>query len=80
MSLLGDFVRARRRAGRLTQRQLAELARVGERFVRELEQGKPTVRLEEVNAVLAVFGKRVGIEDLPPDHEQPAPSRQEPGK
>lgn len=62
---LGAFVRARRRANRLSQRELAELAGVGPRFVSELERGKPTLRLATVDAVLAVFGKRLGLVDAP---------------
>ena len=58
---LGDFVLHRRRANHLTQAQLGELASVGRRFVVELEKGKPTLRLDKVNAVLAVFGKTLGI-------------------
>lgn len=70
---LGRFVRSRRRANKLTQRELAELARVGTRFVSELERGKRTLRLDSVNAVLAVFGKRLGIADAPrPSTEDPA--------
>lgn len=60
---LGDFVRHRRIASSLTQRQLGELAGVGTRFVSELERGKPTLRLDAVNRVLAVFGKRLGVID-----------------
>ncbi len=62
---LGVFVRARRLSAGLTQQQLGELAGVGKRFVVELEGGKPTLRLDKVNLVLAVFGKRVGVEDAP---------------
>jgi y4mF family transcriptional regulator len=62
---LGAFVRGRRRANRLTQQQLGELAGVGTRFVSELERDKPTLRLDAVNAVLAVFGKRLGVVDAP---------------
>jgi len=62
---LGDFVRTRRKASRLSQKDLGELAGVGTRFISELERGKPTVRLNEVNKVLAVFGKRLGIVDAP---------------
>lgn len=58
---LGDFVRTRRRANGLTQQQLAELANVGKRFVGEVERGKATLRLDRVDRVLAVFGKRLGI-------------------
>jgi len=60
---IGAFVRDRRKAGRMTQRELGELAGVGARFVSELERGKPTVRLSVVNKVLAVFGKSLGIVD-----------------
>ncbi len=62
-STIGDFVSARRKAGRLTQRELAELAQVGTRFVSELERGKTTARMSEVNRVLAVFGRALGVVD-----------------
>lgn len=62
---LGTWVRARRKANRLTQRQLAELAGVGTRLVSELERGKPTLRMDAVNAVLAVFGKQLGVAPAP---------------
>ncbi len=61
----GHFVRERRRANSLTQRRLGELAGVGTRVVSELERGKPTLRLDVVNRVLAVFGKRLGVVDAP---------------
>ncbi len=61
---IGSFVAERRKQGRLTQRELGELAGVGTRFVSELERGKATVRLSAVNAVLAVFGKCVGVVDV----------------
>jgi y4mF family transcriptional regulator len=57
---LGTFVRSRRKANGLTQIELAELAGVGPRFVSELERGKSTIRLNAVDAVLGVFGMRVG--------------------
>ena len=44
----------------LTQIDLAEKSGVGLRFVRELEHGKPTLRLDKVNQVLALFGHEVG--------------------
>lgn len=45
----------------LTQEDLALNAGVGLNFVRNLEQGKKTLRLDKVNDVLALFGKEVGI-------------------
>ena len=60
---IGDFVRRRRREEHLTQRGLAELAGVGPRVIWELEGGKPTLRMDVVNAVLRVFGKALGVVD-----------------
>ncbi len=43
----------------MTQRDLADRAGVGIRFVRELENGKPTLRLDKVNIVLDLFGHQL---------------------
>ena len=48
----------------LTQVDLAEKSGVGLRFVRELEQGKQTLRLDKVNQVLALFGRQVGAIEI----------------
>lgn len=66
---IGEFVRTRRKAAGLSQRELGELAGVGTRFVSELERGKPTVRVDAVNRVVAVFGKSLGLVDAPPSDE-----------
>lgn len=55
-----EFVKEKRKTLKLTQQDLAERAGVGLRFVRELEQGKQSVRLDKVNQVLALFGASVG--------------------
>jgi len=57
---LNEFVKDKRNAAKLTQIELAEKAGVGLRFVRDLEQGKETVRLDKVNQVLQLFGYQVG--------------------
>ncbi|TVQ73486.1 MAG: transcriptional regulator [Balneolaceae bacterium] len=54
------FVKTRRRQLGLTQKELADRAGVGLRFIRDLEQGKQSVRLDKVNQVLAMFGHRTG--------------------
>lgn len=46
----------RRRELGLRQADVAVLAGVSERFVRELESGKPTVRLDKLQPVLDVLG------------------------
>ena len=58
---IGKEIMKMRKAARLTQAQLAERAGVGLRFVRELEQGKPTVRLDKVNQTLALFGCEIAV-------------------
>ena len=58
---IATFVRERRRANTMTQAELGELAGVGRRLVVEVEQGKPTVRLDAVNKILKVFGKTLGV-------------------
>lgn len=65
VSLLAGFVRERRKANRLSQRELAELAGVGPRAIWDLERGKPTLRMDVVNAVLKLFGKTLGVVDAP---------------
>ena len=56
LSLLATFVKQRRKLLQLSQPDLAAKAGVGLRFVRELEQGKATLRLDKVNQVLRLFG------------------------
>lgn len=53
---LSAFVKQRRKLLQLSQPDLAAKAGVGLRFVRELEQGKPTLQLDKVNLVLRLFG------------------------
>lgn len=60
---IAEFVKQKRKRLKITQPELAERAGVGLRFIRELEQGKPTLRLDKVNQVLALFGSEVGVID-----------------
>jgi y4mF family transcriptional regulator len=57
---LADFVKEKRKLVHLTQPELAEKAGVGLRFLRELEQGKQSLRMDKVNQVLQLFGYEVG--------------------
>ena len=54
------FVKSRRKTLGMTQEDLALRAGVGLRFVRDLEQGKKTLRVDKVNQVLALFGHELG--------------------
>ena len=69
MMKLCDFVKEQRKIHRLTQADLARKAGVGLRFIRELEQGKKTLRADKVNQVLQLFGKTLGPVDWLPEAE-----------
>lgn len=56
MSAISDFVKENRKKAGLTQEEFALRSGLGLRFVRELEQGEKTVRLDKVNKALAMFG------------------------
>lgn len=57
---VSSFVKNKRRQLKLTQPQLADKSGVGLRFVRELEQGKSSLRMDKVNQVLMLFGMELG--------------------
>lgn len=55
-SKLSEFVKQKRKKLNLTQPELAGKAGIGLRLLREIEQGKKTMRMDKVNQVLALFG------------------------
>lgn len=55
MNPIAKFIKENRKAAELTQEEFAIRSGLGLRFVRELEQGKETVRMDKVNAALAMF-------------------------
>ena len=55
-SLLSATLKTLRKEYGLTQEDLALKCGVGLNFVRQLEQGKPTLRMDKVILVLAMFG------------------------
>jgi len=57
---LSKHIKLKRKQNRLTQPELALKAGVGLRFVRDLEQGKNTLRMDKVNDVLRLFGETLG--------------------
>ena len=57
---LNKFIKEKRMAAGLTQPDMARKAGVGLRFVREMEQGKETLRMDAVNQVLKLFGFELG--------------------
>ena len=58
MKTIGEFIKAKRKEAGLTQEEFALRAGLGVRFVRDLEQGKETVRMDKVNQALSMFGMK----------------------
>ncbi len=56
MNKIAKFIKESRRAAGLTQEEFAMRSGLGLRFIRELEQGKETVRMDKVNIALGMFG------------------------
>ena len=56
---LQEYIKQMRKQYRLTQVDLSEKSGVGLRFVRELEQGKQSVRMDKVNQILSLFGSEL---------------------
>ena len=57
MNRIGNYMKEERKKAGLTQEEFAMRSGLGLRFVRELEQGKETVRMDKVNQALAMFEK-----------------------
>jgi y4mF family transcriptional regulator len=59
---LSKFLKQKRKQLGLTQEDLSAKAGVGLRLVREMEQGKATLRMDKVNQVLWLFGAELSVE------------------
>ena len=53
---IATFVKMNRKEAGLTQKEFAFRSGLGLRFVRDLEQGKESLRMDKVNQALAMFG------------------------
>jgi len=58
MNSIAEFIKQKRKEMGLTQEEFAIRSGLGLRFVRELEQGKETVRMDKVNQALSMFGMK----------------------
>ena len=66
-SQLAEIVRSERKRQKVSQIRLSQLANVGVRFVRDLEDGKETVRLDKVLAVLETLGIAIELSRMGDD-------------
>jgi y4mF family transcriptional regulator len=57
-NIFGNFIREQRKLAGLTQKEFAFRSGLGLRFVRDIEQGKASVRLDKLNQALGMFGFR----------------------
>ena len=69
LTTLSKYVKAMRKQYNLTQVELSEKSGVGLRLVRELEQGKQTLRLDKANQILNLFGSEVGVVPMTKSNE-----------
>jgi HTH-type transcriptional regulator/antitoxin HipB len=58
---LSRILRERRQNLEITQLELADLAEVSERLIRDLERGRLTVRTDKLLAVLAALGLEMKV-------------------
>lgn len=57
----GKCIRAARKKAELTQEELAAASGIGDRFIRELEKGKPTCQLEKALLVAKMLGIKIEV-------------------
>ncbi len=61
METISEFLKRKRKETGLTQEEFALRSGLGLRFVRELEQGKKSCRMDKVNQALEMFGCCLGV-------------------
>jgi len=64
VSDIAEHVKKRRKSLGLTQVELAAIAGCGNRFIVDLERGKPTIQLGKALYVMKMLGLRVSLESL----------------
>jgi y4mF family transcriptional regulator len=66
---IGTYIKEERKKAGLTQQEFALRSGLGLRFIRDLEQGKATVRMDKVNQALSMFGSRAVPGRMPREAE-----------
>jgi len=63
ISQIGKLIRTKRKAMKLTQKDLADLCNLGTRFVSELENGKKTLEIDKVLKVITSVGLCIDVSE-----------------
>jgi y4mF family transcriptional regulator len=66
---LAELVHSERKKQNVTQVQLSQLANVGVRFVRDLEDGKSSMHIDKVFSVLETLGIKIELTTIEEDDE-----------
>ena len=69
MTTLAKTVKEKRKAHKLTQQDLSQKSGLGLRLVREIEQGKTSMRMDKVNQLLNLFGMELTPTPKSKSHE-----------
>lgn len=65
---ISQFIKQKRKQYNLTQEELSQKAGVGLRLVREIEQGKTSMRVDKANQILALLGAELSVTEKPVTH------------
>jgi y4mF family transcriptional regulator len=63
LSTIGQYLKQKRKQFGLTQEDLSGKSGVGLRLIREIEQGKTTMRMDKVQQILDLFGATLTIQE-----------------
>lgn len=69
MTSISQFIKQKRKQLNLTQQELSMKSGIGLRLVREIEQGKTSMRVDKVNQILQLFGMELVPGPKTYDHE-----------
>jgi y4mF family transcriptional regulator len=69
MTALSKIIKEKRKVTGLTQQDLALKSGLGLRLIREIEQGKTSMRMDKVNQLLALFGMELVPTRKTKEHE-----------
>lgn len=69
MTTLSKVIKIKRKENSLTQQDLSIKSGLGLRLIREIEQGKTSMRMDKVNQLLSLFGMELSPVPKSRDHE-----------